>query len=256
MIPRRRAAAAAGAGRRCGTPRSVVQSATTNPAAGSTAVRVAGVVPTRARPARRPDGGFDDHAFPARPPCGHPRAGGRCAAVRVRRRRLPEPRRARHDVLRREQGPGRRRAGGPEEVEEPVDDRVHVHARRGPGRVREHLQAVHDAPFQVPRQEGRLLPGAEQRGRDRGDALGPAARRRLLHRPDGVRGEPRGRDPVRGQGHREGLPGLQPDRHRQGELAVPEALGPEGQEGRAHVAVVELRPPGAARAVPGRGPRA
>ena len=55
-----------------------------------------------------------------------------------------------------------------------------------------------------------------------------------------------GADPVRGQGQREGVPGLQPDRHRQGELAVPEALRPQGQEGRAHVAVVELGPPGAA----------
>ena len=37
---------------------------------------------------------------------------------------------------------------------------------------------------------------------------------------------------------------------------VPEALGPQGQEGRAHVAVVELGPPGAARAVPRRRTRA
>ena len=70
----------------------------------------------------------------------------------------------------------------PQEVEEPVDDRVHLHAGRGSGRLREHLQAVHDAPREVPRQEGRVLPGADQRGGDRGDALGPAARRRLLDR--------------------------------------------------------------------------
>ena len=70
--------------------------------------------------------------------------------------------------------------------------------------------------------------------------------------PDGVRGQSRRRGAVRGQGHGEGIPGLQPDRHRQGEFAVPEALRPQGQEGRAHVAVVELRPPRAAVAVPAR----
>ena len=94
-----------------------------------------------------------------------------------------------------------------------------------------------------------------ERRRDRGDALGPPARRRLLDRADRVRGQPRRRDSVRGQGHREGVPGLQPHRHRQGEFAVPEALRSQGQEGRAHVAVVELGPPGAAGAVPGAGPR-
>ena len=55
-----------------------------------------------------------------------------------------------------------------------------------------------------------------------------------------LRGEPRRRDPVRGQGHRKGIPGLQPHRDREGELALPEALRPQGQEGRAHLAVVEL----------------
>ena len=61
----------------------------------------------------------------------------------VRRRRMRQPRRARHDVLRREQGSRRRRPGRPEEVEEPVDDRVHLHAGGGSRRLREHLQAVH-----------------------------------------------------------------------------------------------------------------
>ena len=138
----------------------------------------------------------------------------RRAAARagLRRRRLREPRRARHDVLRREQGPGRRRADRSEEMEEPVDDRLHLHAGRGSRRLREHLQAVHDAPREVPRQEGRVLPGADQRRGDRGDALGPPARRRLLDRSDRVRGQPRRRDPVRHQGQREGVPGLQPDR--------------------------------------------
>ena len=183
-----------------------------------------------------------------------PRAGPRRAA-RLRRRRLQEPRRTRRDVLRRQQGPGRRRARGSEEVEESVDDRLHLHPRRRPGGLREHLQAVHDAPRQVPRQEGRVLPGAVERRRDRGDALGPPARRRVLDGADGVRGQPRRRDPVRRQGLREGISGLQPDHDRQGELAVPEACRPQGQEGRAHVAVVELRQSRAAGAVPGRGPR-
>ena len=177
-------------------------------------------------------------------------------AARLRRRRLQEPRRARHDVLRRQQGHGRRRADRPEEVEEPVDHRLHVHARRGSGGLREHLQAVHHASRGVPQQEGRVLPGAVERRRDRGDALGPPARRRLLDRPDGVRRQSRRRRAVRGQGLREGVPGLQPDRDRQGELAVPEALRPQGQEGRAHVAVVEFRPSRAAVAVPRAGAHA
>ena len=76
---------------------------------------------------------------------------------------------------------------------------------------------------QVPRQEGRLLPGAVERRGDRGDALGPPACRRLFDRAHRVRRQSRRRGAVRGQGHREGVPGLQPHRHRQGELAVPEA---------------------------------
>ena len=37
-------------------------------------------------------------------------------------------------------------AGRSEEIEEPVDDRLHLHAGRGSRRLREYLQAVHDAP--------------------------------------------------------------------------------------------------------------
>ena len=57
------------------------------------------------------------------------------------------------------------------------------------------------------------------------------------------------------KGYGQGIPGLQPDRHRQGEFAVPEARRPQGQEGRAHVAVVEFRPSRADVAVPGAGAR-
>ena len=172
---------------------------------------------------------------------------------RIRRRRLQESRRTRRDVLRRQQRHGRRLAGRSEEMEEPVDDRLHLHAGRRSRGVREHLQAVHDAPGEVPGQEGRLLSGAVERRRNRGDALGSPARGRLLDRADGVRGQPRRRGAVRGQGHRQGIPGLQPDRHRQGQLAVSEALRPQGQEGRAHGAVVQFRAPRADGAVSRRG---
>jgi hypothetical protein len=144
--------------------------------------------------------------------------------------------------LRCEQGHGGRRAHRSEEMEKPVDDRVHLHAGRRPRRLREHLQAVHDLPVAMPEQEGRVLSGAIERGGDRGNALGPAARGRVLDGPDGVRRQPRGRDSVRDQGHREGIPGLQPDRHRQVELAVPEDERPQGQEGRTYVTVVEFGP--------------
>ncbi len=81
-----------------------------------------------------------------------------------------------------------------EEVEEPVDDRVHLHAGRGSRGLREHIQAVHHASGEMPRQEGRVLPGAIQRRRDRGDALGPPARR-AASRP--VRPRSRSTSPAR-----------------------------------------------------------
>ncbi len=72
------------------------------------------------------------------------------------------------------------------------------------------------------------FPGAVERGRDRSHARRPASRRRVLDRPDGIRGESRRRGAVRDQGHREGAAGLQPDHDRQEVEPVPEALGPEG----------------------------
>ena len=61
------------------------------------------------------------------------------------------------------------------------------------------------------RQARGLLSGAVELGRDRGDALRPPARRRLLDRPDRLRRQSRRRRAVRGQGHREGPAGLSPD---------------------------------------------
>ena len=169
---------------------------------------------------------------------------------------MQEPRRPRRDVLRRQRRHGGRHAEGPEEAEDAGHAGLHLHARRGSRRLREDLQALHRPPRAVRRQEGRVLPGAVQRGRDRGDALRPPARGRLLHRADRLRRQHRRRGALRHQGLREGLPGLQPDRRGEGIEPVPEALGPEGQEGRAHRAVVQLRPHGADGALPEGRPRA
>ena len=59
-----------------------------------------------------------------------------------------------------------------------------------------------------------LLPGAVELGRDRGDALGPPARRRLLDRADRIRRQHGGRRAVRRQGHREGTARLPSDLDR------------------------------------------
>ena len=61
---------------------------------------------------------------------------------------------------------------------------------------------------EVHRQARGLLSGAVELGADRSDAVRPPAHRRLLHRPDRIRRQPRGRRPVRDQGHREGAAGL------------------------------------------------
>jgi hypothetical protein len=67
-------------------------------------------------------------------------------------------------------------------MEEPVDRRVHVDTGRRSRGLRKRLQAVHNPSVRLPEQESRVLPGAAERGRDRGDAFGLAARRRLLDR--------------------------------------------------------------------------
>ncbi len=165
---------------------------------------------------------------------------------------LQEPRPARHALLRREQRPGRRRAEGPEEVARSVR-RWSSPTRRS--RIRpstqnvfkpftDHLGAVH-------RQARRLLPGAVERGRDRGDALRPPARR-AASRP--ARPASRSTSPARSRS-RSRAPRRSPQGYHlivdgQDGQPLPEARRPQGQEGRAHVAVVELRQPRAARAVP------
>ena len=145
----------------------------------------------------------------------------------------------------------------PTKLRDPVHARFHLHAGRGSGRLREHLQAVHRPSRPMHRQTGRLLPGAVERGRDRGDALGAAARRRLLDRPDRLRRQPGRRGAVRGQGHgRAGAQGYQLVDDREEGQPLPEARRSQGQEDRAHGAVVELGPPRTARAVPRAGPQA
>ena len=74
------------------------------------------------------------------------------------------------------------------------------------------LQAVHRLSGAMHRQARGLLPGQLELCRDRGDALGPAAFRRLLNRTDRLRGQPRRRGAVRRQGHRERPARLSPDR--------------------------------------------
>ena len=118
-----------------------------------------------------------------------------------------------------------------------------------PGRLSERVPAIHRISRPVHRQARDLLPGAIQHGRDRGDALRPPACRRLLDRPDRLRGQSGRRRPVRRQGHREGTAGLSPDRHRQGFEPLSETLRPQGQARRAHLAVVEFRQSRSARAV-------
>ena len=110
---------------------------------------------------------------------------------------------------------GRRRADRSQEVEKPVDDRLHVHARSrtrrftrtSSSRSRRYLAQCLDKKVVFYQVQNNAAEIEAMRSR-------PAARRRLLDRPDRVRGQSRRRDPVRGQGQRQGIPGLQPDRHR------------------------------------------
>ncbi len=81
---------------------------------------------------------------------------------------------------------------------------------------------------------------------------GTPAGRRFFDRTDGLRRQSGGCGAVRGQGNREGVSGLQPDRHRQGNLTVSENVRPQGQESCAHLAVVEFRPYGADGTLPRR----
>src|SRR3954463_3485666 len=74
-------------------------------------------------------------------------AGARARRFRLRRHArhragLQEPRRPRRQLLRRQRRHGRRHAEGPEETEDALDARLHLHARRGSGRLREGVQAL------------------------------------------------------------------------------------------------------------------
>ena len=95
------------------------------------------------------------------------------------------------------------------------------------------------------RQEGRVLPGAVERGGDRGDALRPPAHRRRQHRPDSDRGELRGLRAVRHHGHPGRHLRLRDGNHRAGRQPDQDAGRSQGQEGRVHRADLELRLQGA-----------
>ena len=155
-------------------------------------------------------------------------------------RGMQEPRAARYALLRREQRSRRRRADRSEEMEGPLDAGLRLHAGRRSRRLPERLQAVHRLSDAMHRQARGLLSGAVERRRDRSDALGPAARRRLLDRPDRLRRQSRGRRAVRRQGHREGAARLPSDLDRAQGQPVPEALRSQGQARRAHLAIVEF----------------
>ena len=141
-------------------------------------------------------------------------------------------------------------------MEGPGDAGLHLHPGRGSRGLSERVQAVYGFPRSVHRQARRLLSGAVELGRDRGDALGPPPRRRLLDRADRVCGESCGRGAVRRQGHREGPARLSADFYRARGQPLPEARRSQGQARRAHLAVIEFRAPCPARALSARGTQA
>ena len=169
---------------------------------------------------------------------------------------MQESRPARHALLRREQRSGRRCADRSEKTARSFHARIRLHPSGGPGGLSERVQAAHRFPGSVHRQAGSLLPGAIKLGRDRGDALGSPPCRGLLDRTDGIRRQYGGSGSVRRQGHRKGTAWLPSPVHRQEGQPLPEARRFEGQARRAHIAVVEFRPPRAARALSLGGPQA
>ena len=179
------------------------------------------------------------------------------AAARPSRRTLRQPRRARRAVLRREQRPRRRYAEGPEAAAR-TPRRWSSPTRRWktPRCTRTIFKPFTDYLAQCTGKRVVFYQVQSNAAEIEAMRSGPPARRRLLHRPDRLRGEPRRRHPVRDQGQREGMAGLQPDHGREEGQPVPEARRPQGQEGRAHLALVELRPPRAAGAVPAGRPDA
>ena len=145
---------------------------------------------------------------------------------------------------------GRRPADRPQEVEEPVDDRSRTRRSKIPPSTRTsspfttYLAKCLDKKvvfYQVQNNAAEI----------------EAMRSGRLHvggfdRPHGVRGEPAGAIPFAVKGTEKEFQGYNLIVIVEGE--PPTRSSPtSGQEGGAHVAVVQLGPPGAARAVPGRG---
>ena len=213
----------------------------------------------RRRSARRTPSRSQEEFMPDLPPLlALGRCPGRCRGVRAgaRRRRLRQPRRARHDVLRREQRHGRRRADRSEEVEEPVDDRLHLHAGRGSRRLREHLQAVHDAtsPSASTRRSCSTRCSRTPR-RSRRCARAACTSAASRPGPTAFAVNLAGAVPFAVKGTAKEFQGYNLIVIVKASSPYQKLARPQGQEGRAHVAVVELGPSRAARAVPRGGPR-
>ena len=71
------------------------------------------------------------------------------------------------------------------------DAGIRLHARGRSRGLSQRVPPVHRSSCEVHRQARGVLPGAIELGADRGDAVGPPARRRLLHRSDRLRRQPR-----------------------------------------------------------------
>ena len=165
----------------------------------------------------------------------------------VRRRRLHEPRRARHDVLRRRtrtwsptcrrirrSGRTRRRSSSPTRR-----SRTRRSTRTSSSRSPTHLAKCLDKKvvfYQVQNNAAEIEAMRSGRLHVGGFSTGPTAFAVNLA----------GAMPFAVKGNAKEFQGYNLIVIVEGELAVPEARRPQGQEGRAHVAVVELRPPGAA----------
>ena len=133
---------------------------------------------------------------------------------------MQEPRRARHAVsATRTATCSPTRPTDPKRWKDPDTLLLHQLAARRPRRLQEAHAAVRGPPGEVHRQEGALLRRVLQRRGDRGDALRPHARGHDVLGRYGVRGQRRGRDPVRHPRRRERPAGLPAVDDREGERA-------------------------------------
>ena len=176
----------------------------------------------------------------------------RLCARRLRRRRLQESRRARCDVLRREQRPGcrpagrlrqngriRRRSSSPTRR-----SRIPRSTRTYSSRSRQHSRQCLDKKvvfYQVQSNAAEIEAMRSGRLHVGGFSTGPTAFAVNLA----------GAVPFAVKGTAKEFQGYNLIVIVKAKLALPEAVRSQGQEGRPHVAVVEFRTPGAARAVPG-----